>query len=122
MATIVGAVVGRDEAVGGVSLGGGRGVAVETRGGVGAWGEQEMTRTMQKAESRMRIVMRGSMKGILTELSTNNVSRINEKNFHQVPEISLIPRLLHEYGSTEECQFLPVFVAICNTNLSSFGS
>jgi len=114
--------VGRDEAVGGVSLGGGRGVAVETRGGVGAWGEQEMTRTMQKAESRMRIVMRGSMKGILTELSTNNVSRINEKNFHQVPEISLISRLLHEYGSTEECQFLPVFVAICNTNLSSFGS
>jgi hypothetical protein len=44
------------------------------------------------------------MKGILTELSTTNVSRINEKNFHQVPEISLIPRLLHEYGSTEEFQ------------------
>jgi len=69
---------------------------VETRGGVGACGEQEMTRTMQKAESRMRIVTRGSMKGILTELSTNNVSRINEKTSCQVPEINLISLFLHE--------------------------
>jgi hypothetical protein len=79
VATIVGVAVGRDESVGGISLGGGRGVAVETRGGVGTCGEQEMSRRMQEAESSMRVVMRGSMKGILTELFTNKVSRINEK-------------------------------------------
>ena len=86
MATIVGVAAGRDTSVGDVALAGGRGVAVETRGGVGAWGEQAMTRITQKAESRMRIVMGGSMKGSLTELSTNNVSPINEKNFRLVPE------------------------------------
>ncbi len=66
-------------------VGGGRGVALETKGGVGACGEQEEKRRIQKAESRMRIVMRGGMDCILTELSENNVSRINEKVSYKVP-------------------------------------
>jgi hypothetical protein len=105
VATIVGVAVGKPESVGRVSLGGGRGVAVETRGGVGTCGEQEMSRTTQKAESKMRVVTRGSMKGILTELSTNNVSRINEKTSRVVPEINFISLFIHEYVLTKECQF-----------------
>lgn len=105
MATVVGIAVGSDEAVGGISLGGGRGVAVETRGGVGACGEQEMSRRKQKAESRMRIVMRGSMKDILTELFTNKVSRINEKNYRLVPEIRVISLFLYQGLLMEEFQF-----------------
>jgi len=78
VATAVGVSVGREGLVGEISVGGGRGVAVETRGGVGACGEQE-ERRIQKAQSRMRVVMGRGMEGILTELPENNVSRINEK-------------------------------------------
>jgi hypothetical protein len=76
---------GRDGLVGGISVGGGGGVAVETRGGVGG-GEQERRRKIQKTERRMRDVMGWGMEGILTELSTNYVSRINEKTSRQVPD------------------------------------
>jgi hypothetical protein len=84
VATAVGVSVGRDGLVGGISVGGDGGVAVKTKGGVG-WAEHEEKRTMQRAESKMRVVMRGGMGSILTELSTKGVSRINEKISCQVP-------------------------------------
>ena len=59
-------------------MGGGSGVAVETKGGVG-WAEQEEKRRIQMAESKIRVVRRGGMEGILTELFENNLPRINEK-------------------------------------------
>src|SRR5215212_6656847 len=54
--------------VAGISVGGGRGVAVKTRGVVGDWGEQETIRNVQKIESRMRAGMCWGMKSILTEI------------------------------------------------------
>jgi len=68
VATAVGVSVGRDGFVGGISVGGGREVALETRGGVGAWGEQEEKIRIQKAKSRTRVVMCWGMASILTEI------------------------------------------------------
>jgi hypothetical protein len=69
VATAVGVSVGRDGFAGGVSVGGGSGVAVETKGGVGACGEQEEMRKSKRKEERMRVVMYWGMESILTELS-----------------------------------------------------
>ena len=96
MATAVGVSVGRREgSVGGISVGGASGVAVETNGGVGACGVQEEKRKRKRKDTctacdllskscrweRMRVVMRGGMESILTELYENDLSRINEKTF-----------------------------------------
>ena len=87
MATAVGVAVGRDGLVGGTSVGGGGGVAVKTAG-VGAWEEQEERRIKRKRkEEGMRVVRGRGMEGILTELSENKVSRINEKVSCKVPVI-----------------------------------
>jgi len=54
--TAVGASVGTEASVGGISVAGGRVVTVETRGGV-AGGEQETMRRKKKEERRMRGVV-----------------------------------------------------------------
>jgi hypothetical protein len=77
VATAVGVSVGREGLVGGISVGGGRGVALETKGGVGACGEQEEMRTSKRKDTctarhwrckRTRVVMGWGMEGILTEI------------------------------------------------------
>jgi hypothetical protein len=68
VAAAVGVSVGRDGFVAGISVGGGRGVALETSGGVGACGEQEQMRIRKRKMERIRVVMCWGMDCILTDV------------------------------------------------------
>jgi hypothetical protein len=85
--------------VGEISVAGAGGVAVKTAA-VGTWGEQERSRK-RKEERRMRDVMGWGMEGILTELSANYVSRINEKTSRQVPVQKVSQHLAAAANDTE---------------------
>jgi len=100
--TAVSVSVGRDASVGGISVGGERGVAVETSAGVGAWGEQEMRRKRQDTSSR-RDVMCWGMKDILTELSMNYDFGINVNTFRNLTTETPNRRLRFVCGTENHC-------------------